>query len=164
MLQLPLNALRTFEAVAKTLSFTRGAETLNVSPAAVSSQIRTLEERLKQPLFKRQGRQVTLTDAGQLLLPGVQRGLDELRRAVQTLDLERNEGVLNVSMGPTFLQKWIMPRMNDFYRKHHGADAAALLAKALRLRYGLASHWATLLDREDDAARAANLRGVTEGH
>jgi LysR family glycine cleavage system transcriptional activator len=122
MLQLPLNALRTFEAVAKALSFTRGAEALNVSPAAVSSQIRTLEERLKQPLFKRQGRQVTLTDAGQLLLPGVQRGLDELRRAVQTLDLERNEGVLNVSMGPTFLQKWIMPRMNDFYRKHHGID------------------------------------------
>ena len=122
MLQLPLNALRTFEAVAKTLSFTRGAETLNVSPAAVSSQIRILEERLKQPLFNRQGRQVTLTDAGQLLLPGVQRGLDELRRAVQTLDLERNEGVLNVSMGPTFLQKWIMPRMNDFYRKHHGID------------------------------------------
>ena len=112
MAQLPLNALRTFEAVANTLSFTRGAEVLNVSPAAVSSQIRGLEERLKQPLFIRQGRQVSLTDAGQLLLPGVQRGLKELRGAVQALELERNEGVLNVSMVPTFLQKWIMPRMD----------------------------------------------------
>lgn len=122
MAQLPLNALRTFEAVANTLSFTRGAEVLNVSPAAVSSQIRGLEERLKQPLFIRQGRQVSLTDAGQLLLPGVQRGLKELRGPVQALELERNEGVLNVSMVPTFLQKWIMPRMDDFYRKHPEID------------------------------------------
>lgn len=122
MAHLPLNALRTFEAVAKTLSFTRGAEALNVSPAAVSSQIRALEERLQQPLFKRQGRQVTLTDAGLLLLPGVQRGLDEMRHAVQALELERNEGVLNVSMVPTFLQRWVMPRLDDFYRKNPGVD------------------------------------------
>jgi LysR family glycine cleavage system transcriptional activator len=61
----PLNALRTFEAVATRLSFSRGAEALNVSPAAVSSQIRALEQRLNQPLFLRHGRQVTLTEAGQ---------------------------------------------------------------------------------------------------
>jgi len=122
MAHLPLNALRTFEAVAKTLSFTRGAEALNVSPAAVSSQIRALEERLEQPLFLRQGRQVTLTDAGLLLLPGVQRGLDEMRQAVQALELERSEGVLNVSMVPTFLQRWVMPRLDDFYRKNPDVD------------------------------------------
>lgn len=122
MAHIPLNALRTFEAVAKTLSFTRGAEALNVSPAAVSSQIRALEDRLKQPLFLRQGRQVTLTDAGRLLLPGVERGLDEMRRAFKMLELERNEGVLNVSMVPPFLQRWIMPRMSDFYRQHPEID------------------------------------------
>ncbi|MDX1300300.1 MAG: transcriptional regulator GcvA [Pseudomonas sp.] len=112
---LPLNALRAFEAVASRLSFTRGAEALNVSPAAVSSQIRALEDRLNQPLFHRHGRHVTLTEAGNKLLPGVQRGLAELRKAVELVNQERSEGVLNISMMPSFLQKWLMPRLVDFY-------------------------------------------------
>ena len=119
---LPLNALRAFEAVASRLSFTRGAEALNVSPAAVSSQIRTLEDRLNQPLFHRHGRHVTLTEAGNKLLPGVQRGLAELRRAVELVNQERFEGVLNISMMPSFLQKWLMPRLVDFYHAHPQID------------------------------------------
>ena len=115
MAAIPLNALRTFEAVASRLSFAKGAEALNVSPAAVSSQIRSLEQRLNQPLFHRQGRQITLTDTGRKLLPGVQRGLAELRRAIQTVNQDRSEGVLNLSMMPTFLQKWLMPRLTEFY-------------------------------------------------
>lgn len=115
MSAIPLNALRTFEAVASRLSFAKGAEALNVSPAAVSSQIRALEQRLNQPLFHRQGRQVTLTETGRRLLPGVQRGLAELRRAVQAVSQDRSEGVLNVSMMATFLQKWLMPRLSEFY-------------------------------------------------
>ncbi len=111
----PLNALRTFEAVASRLSFTKGAEALNVSPAAVSSQIRSLEDRLGQPLFHRQGRNVTLTEAGQALLPGVQRGLTELSQAVLSLEEDRAGGVLNVSMVPSFVQKWLTPRLADFY-------------------------------------------------
>jgi len=111
----PLNALRTFEAVASRLSFTRGAEALNVSPAAVSSQIRALEQRLNQPLFHRRGRHVTLTEAGNKLLPGVQRGLTELRQAVELISQERFQGMLNISMMPSFLQKWLMPRLVDFY-------------------------------------------------
>ena len=93
MAHVPLNALRTFEAVASRLSFTRGAEALHVSPAAVSSQIRALEERLSQPLFHRKGRQVSLTKAGRRLLPGVQRGLTELRQAVSLLEQDQYEGV-----------------------------------------------------------------------
>jgi LysR family glycine cleavage system transcriptional activator len=115
MAAIPLNALRTFEAVASRLSFAKGAEALNVSPAAVSSQIRSLEQRLNQPLFHRQGRQITLTETGRKLLPGVQRGLAELRRAMQTVSQDRSEGVLNLSMMPTFLQKWLMPRLTEFY-------------------------------------------------
>ena len=65
---IPLNALRTFEAVASRLSFAKGAEALNVTPAAVSSQIRSLEQRLNQSLFHRQGRQISLTEAGRNLL------------------------------------------------------------------------------------------------
>lgn len=115
MAAIPLNALRTFEAVATRLSFAKGAEALNVSPAAVSSQIRALEQRLNQPLFHRHGRQVTLTETGRKLLPGVQRGLAELRQAMQVVSQDRSEGVLNVSMMPTFLQKWLMPRLTEFY-------------------------------------------------
>ncbi len=122
MANIPLNALRTFEAVASKLSFAKGAEALHVSPAAVSSQIRVLEERLKQPLFHRKGRQITLTDAGKKLLPGVQRGLNELRQAVQKLGMDRSEGVLNISTTPTLLQKWMLPRLSDFYESHPEID------------------------------------------
>ena len=119
---LPLNALRTFEAVASRLSFTKGAEALNVSPAAVSSQIRSLEDRLGLPLFHREGRNVTLTAAGLTLLPGVHRGLSELKQAMRTLEEDRAGGVLNVSMMPSFLQKWLTPRLADFYRTHGNID------------------------------------------
>lgn len=115
MSTVPLNALRTFEAVASRLSFAKGAQALNVTPAAVSSQIRALEQRLNQALFRRHGRQISLTEAGQKLLPGVQRGLAELRQAVEVVNQDRSEGVLNVTMMPSFLQKWLMPRLAKFY-------------------------------------------------
>ncbi|MFX8278064.1 LysR family transcriptional regulator, partial [Acinetobacter baumannii] len=67
----PLNALRVFEAAARHLSFTRAAEELHVTQAAVSHQIRTLEEWLGVPLFLRLNRALTLTQAGESLLPGV---------------------------------------------------------------------------------------------
>jgi LysR family glycine cleavage system transcriptional activator len=118
----PLNALRTFEAVASRLSFAKGAEALNVTPAAVSSQIRALEQRLNQPLFRRHGRQISLTEAGQKLLPGVQRGLAELRQAVEVVSQDRTEGVLNVTMMPSFLQKWLMPRLAKFYNANPEID------------------------------------------
>ena len=121
-MQIPLNALRTFEAVASRLSFSEGARALNVSPAAVSSQIRSLEDRLGQPLFHRHGRNIKLTSAGEALLPGVHRGLTELTQAVRSLQEDRAEGVLNVSMVPSFLQKWLTPRLADFYRTYGDID------------------------------------------
>ena len=122
MKRLPLNALRTFEAVASRLSFAQAAQALNVSPAAVSSQIRALEDHLQQPLFLRHGRRIELSEAGRILLPGVQRGLAEMRQALRSLEMERAGGALNVSMIPAFLQKWLMPRLNSFYRAKHDID------------------------------------------
>jgi len=121
-MQLPLNALRTFEAVASRLSFSNAASDLNVTPAAVSSQIRILEERLNQPLFNRHGRKVSLTEAGRLLLPGVQRGLSELVQAVNLLEEDRSQGILNVTMMPSFLQKWLTPQLAGFYANHENID------------------------------------------
>ena len=120
--QIPLNALRTFEAVASRLSFSEGAQALNVTPAAVSSQIRSLEELLGVPLFLRQGRKISLTDAGKTLLPGVQSGLAEISEAVRALRTEREQGLLNVSMLASFLQKWLTPRLHEFYRLYPDVD------------------------------------------
>jgi LysR family transcriptional regulator, glycine cleavage system transcriptional activator len=116
--RLPLNALRVFEAVATRLSFAAAADALNVTPAAVSMQIRTLEDYLQVPLFRRSGRKVELTPEGEQLLPGIQRGLDELESALNQLKQDRRGGPLNVSMLASYLQKWLLPRLPDLRARH----------------------------------------------
>ena len=116
--RLPLNALRVFEAVATHLSFAEAAEALHVTPAAVSMQIRTLEQYLGVPLFRRSARAIALSAEGALLLPGVRRGLAELQQAMQQLRQHRTGGVLNISTLASFLQKWLLPRLPQFYARH----------------------------------------------
>jgi LysR family glycine cleavage system transcriptional activator len=116
--RLPLNALRVFEAVATHLSFAEAAEALHVTPAAVSMQIRTLEQYLRVPLFRRSARAIALSAEGALLLPGVRRGLAELQQAMQQLRQHRTGGVLNISTLASFLQKWLLPRLPQFYSRH----------------------------------------------
>ena len=120
--KIPLNALRVFEQVAAHLSFTDAAEALDVTPAAVSSHIKSLEELLETPLFYRHSRSVRLTPQGAQLLPGVQRGLAELGHAVEQLRRHRQSGVLNISLLGSFLQKWLLPRLGDFYRQYPDID------------------------------------------
>ena len=116
--RLPLNALRVFEAVATHLSFAEAADALHVTPAAVSMQIRTLEQYLRVPLFRRSARAIALSAEGALLLPGVRRGLAELQQAIQQLRQHRTGGVLNISTLASFLQKWVLPRLPQFYARH----------------------------------------------
>lgn len=120
--KLPLNALRAFEAVAAHLSFTDAAKSLHVTTAAISSHIKSLEEFLETPLFVRHSRSVRLTPQGARLLPGVQRGLGELTRAVDQLRQDRSSGLLNISLLGSFLQKWLLPRLGDFYQKYPDVD------------------------------------------
>lgn len=120
--KLPLNALRAFEAVAAHLSFTDAAKTLDVTTAAISSHIKSLEEFLETPLFVRHSRSVRLTPQGARLLPGIQRGMSELTRAVDQLRQDRSSGLLNISLLGSFLQKWLLPRLGDFYQKHPEVD------------------------------------------
>jgi LysR family transcriptional regulator, glycine cleavage system transcriptional activator len=112
--RLPLNALRVFEAVATQLSFAAAAERLNVTPAAVSMQIRTLEQYVQLPLFRRKGRSIELTSEALHLLPGVRRGLNELQQAMHQLRHDRAGGPLNISTLSSFLQKWLLPRLPQF--------------------------------------------------
>ena len=114
----PLNGLRVFESVASHLSFTEAAEALHVTPAAVSLQIRALEQYLRVPLFRRQGRSITLTAEGELLLPGVRRGLATLQQSMQQLRQDRLSGALRISTIASFLQKWLLPRLPRFHDRH----------------------------------------------
>jgi LysR family transcriptional regulator, glycine cleavage system transcriptional activator len=116
--RLPLSGLRVFESVASHLSFSEAAEALHVTPAAVSQQIRSLEQYLRVPLFRRKGRSVTLTAEGELLLPGVRRGLTTLQQSMQQLRQDRLSGALRISTLASYLQKWLLPRLPRFHDRH----------------------------------------------
>ncbi|WP_428248771.1 transcriptional regulator GcvA [Ferrovibrio sp.] len=118
----PLGALRTFEVVARHLSLARAADELCVTPAAVSHQIRTLEEHLGVPLFRRSGRNIFLTDAGQACLPGIRDGFERLTSAVNQIDSFGQAGILTVSVAPSFAVKWLVPRLDRFQDQQPGID------------------------------------------
>jgi LysR family glycine cleavage system transcriptional activator len=103
--------------VATRLSFAEAAEALNVTPAAVSQQIKALEEYLQIPVLRRSGRKVELTPEGAKLLPGVRAGLDDLVAALRETRMMRAGGVLNVSTLSSLLQKWMTPRLHRLHAK-----------------------------------------------
>jgi LysR family transcriptional regulator, glycine cleavage system transcriptional activator len=118
----PLSSLRSFEAVARQLSFSKAAEELHVTPGAVSQQIRALEELLGTRLFDRTKRWVSLTDVGTRILPDIQAGLDILSRAVSTKTTSIGERTLTISVAPSFASKWLLPRLPSFYDQHADID------------------------------------------
>jgi len=120
--RLPLGALRVFEAVATHLSFSAAADALNVTPAAVSQQIKALEGYIQVPLFRRNGRRVEITDEGLELLPSVRAGLEKLESALQQLKHYRRAGPLQITMLASFLQIWLLPRIRSFRRKFPHID------------------------------------------
>ena len=119
----PLNALRAFEAIARHLSFAKAADELHVTPAALSHQIRGLEEQLGLALFNRRTRSIELTDAGRTLYPGLHAGLESVRGAVAQLDRARAGNILVISATPGLVAKWLMPRLWRFLHAHPDIDA-----------------------------------------
>lgn len=109
----PLSAVKVFEAAARHENFTRAASELGMTQAAVSYQIRLLEERLGVALFLRSNRRVTLSDAGRRAAPLVGRAFDALEDAFGSLVAE-DEGVLSISTTQTFASNWIAPRLGAF--------------------------------------------------
>lgn len=110
----PLNALRAFEAAARHLSFTKAAGELNVTQAAISHQIRALEDWLGMQLFKRQNRALLLTDSGQAYLPALRDAFDLMGSATAKLHQRDQSGALNVSTFTSFAAKWMVPRLGRF--------------------------------------------------
>jgi len=114
----PLNSLRAFEATARHLSFSKAAQELHVTPAALSHQIRGLEEQLQLKLFHRRARAIELTEAARTIYPGIRTGFDAIREAVDRLDRGKQDRMLVVSSTPGLTAKWLVPRLYKFLALH----------------------------------------------
>ena len=114
----PLNALRVFESAARHLSFTKAAEELNVTPGAVSQQIKTLEDFIGAKVFRRTKRALLLTDAAQASLPVLRDAFDRLAEASRILAAPGDASRLNVSVAPSLAAKWLVPRLDRFHEVH----------------------------------------------
>jgi LysR family glycine cleavage system transcriptional activator len=109
----PLNTLRVFDAVARHMSFTKAAAELGMTQAAVSYQIKLLEERIGASLFQRLTRKLILTDAGRSLAPVVADVFARLRDAFTSF-ASKNDGILAISSVITFTTNWLVPRIGKF--------------------------------------------------
>ena len=117
-----LGGLKTFEAAARHLSFTRAAEELGVTPAAVSYQIRGLEEQLGVALFLRSTRAMQLTDAGHVLVGSLTQAFDGIAQTVARVKEMEGRPRLTVTTGPSFAAKWLVPRLHRFMQQNPAAD------------------------------------------
>src|SRR5262245_49214447 len=113
----PLSAVRAFEAAARHGSFTKAAEELGMTQAAVSYQVKLLEDRVGTPLFLREARKVVLSEAGKRLAAPVNEAFQRLEAAFAGLR-EMAEGVLSVTAVHTFATNWLVPRMGAFQVAH----------------------------------------------
>src|SRR5213082_380825 len=119
---LPLNALRAFEAAARSESFTRAAEELCVTQGAVSHQVKALEATLGIKLFNRERQRLVITDAGREYLNVVRDALDRIAVGTERLLQRQSAGVLTVSTSPDFAAKWLVHRLGHFAEANTGID------------------------------------------
>jgi len=128
---LPLNALRVFDAAARHLSFTKAADELAVTPAAVGQHIRALEDLLGVILFKRLGRNLALTPEAERALPPLRDGFLKFEEAVRTLQAAQTSKSLTISVPPSFAAKWLVPRIERFVEAH--SDMQVRIFAAMQL-------------------------------
>lgn len=118
----PLNALRVFDAAARHLSFTRAADELFVTQAAVSHQIKSLEDFLGLKLFRRRNRSLLLTEEGQSYFQDIKEIFSQLTEATRKLQSRSAKGALTVSLLPSFAIQWLVPRLSSFNSAYPGID------------------------------------------
>lgn len=119
---IPLNALRVFEVAMRQGSFTRAAEELRVTQAAVSHQIARLEDRLGVALFLRASGGLVPTDEGRLLYPVLEHGLDGIARTLSRITGRRDVELLKIGVNTTFALGWLLPRLAAFENAHPEVD------------------------------------------
>ncbi|MGV2899073.1 LysR substrate-binding domain-containing protein [Achromobacter sp. AGC78] len=127
-------ALRTFEAAARHLNFTRAADEVGLTPAAVSYQIKEIEEQLDVVLFTRTSRSIQLTSAGKVLFDAASDALDTLQRAAaKARRLSRGRTTqLRLSLGARFATHWFLPRLPEFRAAHPGLELTFDISDAVR--------------------------------
>ncbi|MDZ7840947.1 MAG: transcriptional regulator GcvA [Gammaproteobacteria bacterium] len=114
----PLNALKAFEAAGRHLSFSRAADELHVTPAAIGHQVKALEDYLGVALFVRGNRRVELSETGALLLPGISGGFQRMLTAVESFRRLQADHPLVISIVPAFGGKWLLKRLDRFRELH----------------------------------------------
>lgn len=117
-----LSALRAFEAAARHLSFTRAAEELFVTQAAISHQVRALEEEVGCALFIRLPRRVALSEEGRILAEAATEAFSRVSAGMEALSRAGTSGVVSVSVSPSMAVRWLVPRLDDFRDKHEDID------------------------------------------
>jgi LysR family glycine cleavage system transcriptional activator len=127
----PLTTLRSFEAAARLLSFSKAADELHVTHGAVSRAIRHLEDHLQVDLFKRKIRAVELTETGAAYAVTVRDTLDRLAAATALITDQRSSGILNISTVDSFASKWLIPRLFRFRRQHPDIDVRLATSEGL---------------------------------
>lgn len=145
----PLNALRFFEAAARHSSFARAAEELHVTPAAVSQQIKLLEDHLGVVLFKR-GKTLALSESASEALPLVSEAFDQMEQAMLKIRAGNSSGPLIISTPPAFAARWLIPRMDDFHALHPDIEVHMLATRRpvdfsvedvdMAIRFGSGAH------------------------
>lgn len=118
----PLRAIKSFEASARLLSFTRAADELNVTQAAISHQIKKLEELTGVQLFERINRSLKLTFEGRLYLISIRQALENIETATRQLINRDAAGTLNISVLPSFATKWLSKRIWRFQQQYKELD------------------------------------------
>jgi LysR family glycine cleavage system transcriptional activator len=113
-----LNSLRAFAAVAEALSFSRAAASLNVTHAAVSQQVKSLEDRMGLVLLERKGKTISLTAEGESLARDLARGFSAIHDGVKALANAGRERAVQVTMPPAFATGYLMPRIAKFQQEH----------------------------------------------
>jgi len=127
----PLNALPSFEAAARHLSFSKAAEELHVTHGAVSRAVRNLEDQLGVKLFVRATRAVSLTPVGAAYAVEVREVLDHLATATTATAAQQSSGVLSISTLDSFAAKWLVPRLFRFRRAHGDIDVRLATSERL---------------------------------
>lgn len=138
----PLNSLKAFEAAAKHLSFTKAADELFVTQAAISHQIKLLEDFLGFPLFVRKNRALLLTELGQTYFLDIRNILRKLADVTDNLKQQNKQKILAIKIPQTFGMHWLVPKLSQFKQKHPDID----------VRINGASNDEGLLTKEIDVA------------